>query len=270
MAVERGVVVYMAGEAVTGHSPPRSGVGEGARCPMVVTSSSCGKRCAVPAACGGGCVPRRSRIAHRVRCRRWWWWTRWPARSSAATRTRLPDVGELVTRPRRVQQALGCAVLFVHHSVKRVSKKKGPVERGSGALRGAADVMMQVARRPGGVVTVDLREAEGRGGVRPIRPADGGGLARRRTDTGRSRTGVRRGARIWPAASAQGLTGKQLAALAALASFGRPVEHRSVARRSRRASPTGSGERTFYKCAGRVGEPGLCPSSRPRKGLPAL
>jgi len=63
------------------------------------------------------------------------------------------DVGELVDAARRVQQVLGCAILFVHHSNKRVSKKNGPIERGSGALRGAADVMMQVSKS-GATVTL--------------------------------------------------------------------------------------------------------------------
>jgi len=49
------------------------------------------------------------------------------------------DVGVVIGNAGRIQRETGAAVLFVHHS-----RKDGEVERGSSALRGAADVMMQI------------------------------------------------------------------------------------------------------------------------------
>ena len=50
------------------------------------------------------------------------------------------DMGELLAGVRRIQEVTGSAVLLVHHT-----DKKGEAERGSSALRGAADVMMLVS-----------------------------------------------------------------------------------------------------------------------------
>lgn len=51
------------------------------------------------------------------------------------------DMGELIKRCDAIRQKVGCAILLVHHS-----QKGGPKERGSGAIRGAADVMLQLTR----------------------------------------------------------------------------------------------------------------------------
>jgi hypothetical protein len=54
------------------------------------------------------------------------------------------DVGLFIGAIDRIRTEFGCTVLVVHHSGKEGSK-----ERGSSALRGAADVMIRVNRLPG-------------------------------------------------------------------------------------------------------------------------
>jgi hypothetical protein len=48
------------------------------------------------------------------------------------------DIGEAVAACREIQAATGAAVLLVHHT----GKQKQDIERGSSALRGAADTML--------------------------------------------------------------------------------------------------------------------------------
>jgi hypothetical protein len=55
------------------------------------------------------------------------------------------DVGEFVRNIDRIRRELGCAVLDVHHSGKNDPK----TERGSSALRGAADTMISLADKSG-------------------------------------------------------------------------------------------------------------------------
>jgi hypothetical protein len=57
------------------------------------------------------------------------------------------DVGEWVNAARQLQQHTKATVLTLHHTVKRTLKSKPPSERGSSALRGAADTMMAVAKK---------------------------------------------------------------------------------------------------------------------------
>jgi hypothetical protein len=57
------------------------------------------------------------------------------------------DVGEWVEAARRLQQETKATVLTLHHTVKRAAKNKAPAERGSSALRGAADTMMAVTKK---------------------------------------------------------------------------------------------------------------------------
>ena len=54
------------------------------------------------------------------------------------------DVGVLIHHASLLQQKLKVAVLFIHHT-----RKDGETERGSSALRGAADVMMRCDREKG-------------------------------------------------------------------------------------------------------------------------
>lgn len=49
------------------------------------------------------------------------------------------DMGAILDKCRRAKQALGCAVVLIHHS-----NRAGTGERGSSALRGAADLMIRV------------------------------------------------------------------------------------------------------------------------------
>jgi hypothetical protein len=53
------------------------------------------------------------------------------------------DVGRLVDSVARVQRELECAVLLVHHGTKNDAR----IERGSSALRGAADTMLYLDKR---------------------------------------------------------------------------------------------------------------------------
>jgi RecA-family ATPase len=56
------------------------------------------------------------------------------------------DVGLAVHAADRLKRALGCTVLLIHHTAKKMK-----TERGSGALRGAADTMLRVAKSPEGL-----------------------------------------------------------------------------------------------------------------------
>ncbi|MBX9735428.1 MAG: helicase RepA family protein [Phycisphaerales bacterium] len=63
------------------------------------------------------------------------------------------DVGLLVQGCDRLRDALGCATLVLHHTTK-----DGSTERGSSALRGAADVLSFVKMKEG-IVTVEVDKA---------------------------------------------------------------------------------------------------------------
>jgi hypothetical protein len=59
------------------------------------------------------------------------------------------DMGRFVAACLKIQEAVGAAVLVIHHPTKR----KPTTERGSGALRGASDAMFRV-ERSGSVLTL--------------------------------------------------------------------------------------------------------------------
>jgi len=66
---------------------------------------------------------------------------------------RSKDMGEFVEAIKQVQEVLGdTAVLVVHHTLK--TRNQSHVERGSSALRGAADFMMLVKARDSGPITL--------------------------------------------------------------------------------------------------------------------
>lgn len=60
--------------------------------------------------------------------------------STGADENNARDMGRIVKACKYLQHTFACAVLVVHHT-----NKGGVAERGSGALRGAADVMMKVS-----------------------------------------------------------------------------------------------------------------------------
>ena len=51
------------------------------------------------------------------------------------------DVGQSIEAAREIQAEFGAAVLLVHHAKRPRNKRDRPDERGSSALRGAADAM---------------------------------------------------------------------------------------------------------------------------------
>jgi hypothetical protein len=57
------------------------------------------------------------------------------------------DMGEVIKQAKRIAERLGCAIILVHHS-----NKAGTGERGSSALRGAMDCMIEVKEVGGGRV----------------------------------------------------------------------------------------------------------------------
>jgi hypothetical protein len=59
------------------------------------------------------------------------------------------DVGEFVDATRRLQEHTGASILAIHHTGKNKNE-----ERGSSALRAAADVMFKVMRSKDGVISV--------------------------------------------------------------------------------------------------------------------
>lgn len=66
------------------------------------------------------------------------------------------DVGELVAACRSVEQETGAAVMLIHHT-----GKSGESERGSSALRAAADVMVEISRSPrGGHVIANTKQKD--------------------------------------------------------------------------------------------------------------
>jgi hypothetical protein len=67
------------------------------------------------------------------------------------------DVGEWVDNARKLQEVTKAAVLTLHHTVKRAAKGKAAAERGSSALRGAADTMMAV-RKTGNTLTLSCEK----------------------------------------------------------------------------------------------------------------
>ena len=64
------------------------------------------------------------------------------ARSFAGDENSAQEVGSAITALARIQKALGCTVMVVHHSGKAGGAKAQ--ERGSSALRGAMDAMIHV------------------------------------------------------------------------------------------------------------------------------
>ena len=56
------------------------------------------------------------------------------------------DVGEWIQNAQKLQEKTKATVLTLHHTVKRTAKNKPAAERGSSALRGAADTMMAVTK----------------------------------------------------------------------------------------------------------------------------
>jgi hypothetical protein len=59
------------------------------------------------------------------------------------------DVGIWIEGSRQLQEKTGATVLALHHTVKRKSKNRPAAERGSSALRGAADTMLAIAKDGG-------------------------------------------------------------------------------------------------------------------------
>ena len=67
------------------------------------------------------------------------------ARSFSGDENSAQEVGAAVSALARIQKALGCTVMVVHHSGKGGGVKRAQ-ERGSSALRGAMDVMIHVVK----------------------------------------------------------------------------------------------------------------------------
>ena len=57
------------------------------------------------------------------------------------------NVGEWINGARELQKATGATVLTLHHTTKRKAKGENATERGSSALRGAADTMIAISKR---------------------------------------------------------------------------------------------------------------------------
>lgn len=65
------------------------------------------------------------------------------------------DMGDFVEGLEWIRRTTGAAVMVLHHTAKPRNKKRGNhVERGSNALRAAADVMIEVSRGDDGTITV--------------------------------------------------------------------------------------------------------------------
>ena len=65
------------------------------------------------------------------------------ARALAGGNENAPeDMGALIGNAKRIQEATGAAVLFVHHSGKDTSRGS----RGHSSLKGAADLEIEVTR----------------------------------------------------------------------------------------------------------------------------
>ena len=75
------------------------------------------------------------------------------------------DVGEWFNAARRIQEETGATVVAVHHTGK--SQKAQDIERGSGALRGSADVMI-LQRKKGNDITVSNTKQRDQDEFKPI------------------------------------------------------------------------------------------------------
>jgi KaiC/GvpD/RAD55 family RecA-like ATPase len=67
------------------------------------------------------------------------------------------DMGLLIDAVDRIRRTLGCTVLLLHHPVKR---KNANIERGSGALRGAVDTVIRMARQSGRRIIECLKQKD--------------------------------------------------------------------------------------------------------------
>jgi hypothetical protein len=76
------------------------------------------------------------------------------------------DMGGFVEACNSVQKATGAAVLAVHHT-GRPKNRGGNMERGSYALRGAADVMIRVYKK-GGLICVEMDKQKDEELTKPI------------------------------------------------------------------------------------------------------
>ena len=65
--------------------------------------------------------------------------------TAGADENSAQHMGEVLRQAKRISERLGCAVILVHHS-----NKAGTGERGSSALRGAMDFMIEVKEVGGG------------------------------------------------------------------------------------------------------------------------
>jgi len=77
------------------------------------------------------------------------------------------DVGEFIEAAGAIQQEFGAAVLLVHHAKRPRSKNARPDERGSGALRGAADSMVS-AWKAGDLVSIESEKMKDEKEFKPI------------------------------------------------------------------------------------------------------
>jgi hypothetical protein len=79
------------------------------------------------------------------------------------------EIGKFVDACRRLQIATGAAVLILHHTgkPKMGRNNKDPLERGSSALRGAADVMIS-QNRIGDLITISNEKQKDDEGFKPI------------------------------------------------------------------------------------------------------
>lgn len=82
--------------------------------------------------------------------------------STGADENSARDVGLCLYGARRIGTELGAAVLLVHHTLKNGSGKGRPIERGSGALKGAVDLMVSLTKAGDGIVLIceKTRDAE--------------------------------------------------------------------------------------------------------------
>jgi hypothetical protein len=88
--------------------------------------------------------------------------------STGAEEDSARDMGVFVAAADRIRKALGCAVLVLHHPTKHVKNRK-PIERGSGALRGAADVVIRLSRVGDNFINVVCEKQKEGESFKPIR-----------------------------------------------------------------------------------------------------
>lgn len=79
-------------------------------------------------------------------------------------------MGELMEGVRKLQEATGATVVLAHHTGKPSKDARTPmVERGSSALRAAADVMIRVVQEQENVITITCDKAKDEEEAKPLK-----------------------------------------------------------------------------------------------------